>query len=363
VPKIYLAETPDNKFLVIDGQQRLQTIVNYRENRLVLSSVSVESLSDLEGIPFKDLSSRLQDRFEDYRLSVTVLEKSCSPELKFDMFARLNQGSVKLNNQELRNCIYRGPYNKLLSRLADSEAFLNACGWKSPQRRMKGEEMVLRFFAFYDRNVESIKTYDGALNQEMRNNQFLPDDEAARKERVFRDALSLCVQVFGSNPFRMWVAGKNEADPTGHWEERLNTVVFELLMTSFAAYEKPVVVANADAIREEFIHMLSTDQMLVDSLTLGTNSRQKMRYRHDTWRLALRSLLDSTEQEPRCFQLEFKRELWDRTPTCAICGQTIHSLDDAAVDHKEHYWRGGRTIPANARLAHRYCNSRRGGRA
>jgi hypothetical protein len=278
------------------------------------------------------------------------------------MFERLNQGSIKLNNQELRNCIYRGPYNKLLTRLSDSEMFLNACGWKSRQRRMKGEEVVLRFFAFHFRNVESIATYNGALNEEMRANQFLTADEASRRERVFRDALSLCVQAFGANPFRMWVKGKNEADPRGDWVDRLNSVVFEVLMTSFAAYEKPRVVANADAIREEFIHLLSTDQFMVDSLSLGTNSRPKMRDRHDTWRSMLRSLLESTEREPRCFQLSFKRELWQRDPVCGICGQAIHSLEDATVDHIEHYWRGGRTIPANARLTHRFCNTRRGGR-
>lgn len=39
-----------------------------------------------------------------------------------------------------------------------------------------------------------------------------------------------------------------------------------------------------------------------------------------------------------------------------ICGQKIHNIDDAAVDHIEQYWRGGQTIPDNARLTHRYCN-------
>jgi hypothetical protein len=362
IPTIYLAETEDDRFLVIDGQQRLQTIVNFLENKFALSTVSVESLSALQGLFFRDLPSALQDRFEDYRLAVTVLEKTCSPKLKFDMFERLNQGSVKLNNQELRNCIYRGPFNKLLSKLAESDAFLTACGWKLPQRRMKGEEMVLRFFTFHFRNVESIKTFDGTLNEEMRKNQFLSSEELWQRERLFRDSLSLCVQVFGPNPFRMWVVGKNRGDPTGHWEDRLNGVVFELLMTSVAAYEKPCVVSHQDAVREEFIHLLSTDQFMVDSLSLGTNSRQKMRYRHDTWRSALRSLLDTTEPTPRCFRLAFKRELWQQDPSCAICGQAIHSLDDAAVDHFTHYWRGGPTIPSNARLTHRFCNARRGGR-
>ncbi len=362
VPTIYLSETEDNRFLVIDGQQRLQTIVDYHQNKFALASVSVESLSPLQGLYFRDLPSALQDRFEDYRLAIIVLEKSCSPELKFDMFERLNQGSVKLNNQELRNCIYRGPYNELLCKLADSAPFIQACGWKSRQRRMKGEEMVLRFFTFQRRNVESVKTYEGALNEEMRTHQNLPVDEAADREQVFRVALALCVLVFGKNPFRMWKVGKNEDDPTGHWEDRLNTVVFEILMTSFAAYEKPRIVENADAIREEFINLLSTDQFMVDSLSLGTNSRQKMRYRHDKWRAALRSLFNTTEREPRRFKLSLKRELWQQNPTCGICGQNISSLEDAAVDHVAHYWRGGRTIPSNARLTHRFCNSRRGGR-
>jgi len=43
-------------------------------------------------------------------------------------------------------------------------------------------------------------------------------------------------------------------------------------------------------------------------------------------------------------------------PTCEICKQRILSADDAAIDHIKQYWVGGKTIPENARLTHRYCN-------
>ena len=59
---------------------------------------------------------------------------------------------------------------------------------------------------------------------------------------------------------------------------------------------------------------------------------------------------------------EFQRlQVWDNgsNPTCAICGQKIHVVDDAEIDHVEHYWRRGKTTPANARLTHRYCNRSR----
>ena len=42
--------------------------------------------------------------------------------------------------------------------------------------------------------------------------------------------------------------------------------------------------------------------------------------------------------------------------------QSIHNIDDSEVDHIEHYWKGGKTVPENARLTHRYCNRQRGGR-
>src|SRR5439155_350984 len=95
-------------------------------------------------------------------------------------------------------------------------------------------------------------------------------------------------------------------------------------------------------------------------MTFGTNAHAKMSYRNLTWRAALRQVLDSAAAEPRCFQRSFKDQLWRTDPICALCGQRIQTVDDAAVDHIVHYWCGGKTVPSNARLAHRYCNGRRG---
>jgi hypothetical protein len=46
----------------------------------------------------------------------------------------------------------------------------------------------------------------------------------------------------------------------------------------------------------------------------------------------------------------------NNNPTCAICSQRILHIDDAAIDYIEQHWHGGKTIPENARLTHRYCN-------
>jgi Protein of unknown function DUF262/HNH endonuclease len=359
LPTVYLAETDDGRYLVIDGQQRLTTILEFYDSKLALSQLRV--LSDLNGLRFKDLDRAWQARFEDHHIITTVLDRSCSPDLKFDMFERLNSGSVRLNKQELRNCIYRGDFNRLLTDLARSREFVTAVGWKEPDRRMKGQELVLRFFTFLYHNVEGIRDYEGALSSEMREHAHLSPDALARRRNDFREALGMCISVFGALPFRSWARARGDAEPNGHWESRFSGTVLEVLMTGFASYPKPVVIRNADAIREEFIHLLTTDQFFFDSMTFGTNAHAKLSYRNLTWRATLRQVLDSAASEPRCFQLSFKEQLWRTDPTCALCGQRIHTVDDAAVDHIVHYWRGGKTIPSNARLAHRYCNVRRGG--
>jgi hypothetical protein len=78
--------------------------------------------------------------------------------------------------------------------------------------------------------------------------------------------------------------------------------------------------------------------------------------RFDAWRRALDAILDASPKQPRTFSRELKQALYDANPTCAICGQHIAEVDDEAVDHVEQYWLGGKTIPENARLTHRFCN-------
>ena len=65
--------------------------------------------------------------------------------MKFEIYERLNTGSISLNAQELRNSIYRGPFNHLLHDLAKYSPFRELIGIKQPRRRMVNEEAILRF--------------------------------------------------------------------------------------------------------------------------------------------------------------------------------------------------------------------------
>ena len=87
-----------------------------------------------------------------------------------------------------------------------------------------------------------------------------------------------------------------------------------------------------------------------------TSDATIVKKRFKIWNDTLDEVIKDDKADKRCFSRAFKQMLYEADSTCAICGQHISTLDDSAVDHIEQYWMGGKTIPDNARLVHRYCN-------
>src|SRR5262249_7782733 len=119
---------------------------------------------------------------------------------------------------------------------------------------------------------------------------------------------------------------------------------------------KNQVMANLDAIREALIVLMTEDEAFIAAIELSTSSSKMVKTRFDAWRQALDAIVDTSAKQPRTFSRALKQGLYDANPTCTLCNQHIADVDDAAVDHIKQYWLGGKTIPENARLAHRFCN-------
>jgi uncharacterized protein with ParB-like and HNH nuclease domain len=117
IPIIYLAQEHNGKFTLIDGQQRLKSFFRFLENEFKLKKLVV--LPNLDGKFFKDLDKDLQTKIEDSTLRTIELRKDNNPHIRFEIFERLNVGAVRLSDQELRNCVYRGEYNDLITDLAE----------------------------------------------------------------------------------------------------------------------------------------------------------------------------------------------------------------------------------------------------
>jgi 5-methylcytosine-specific restriction endonuclease McrA len=106
---------------------------------------------------------------------------------------------------------------------------------------------------------------------------------------------------------------------------------------------------------------MTHDNDFIKSITVSTDKREHVNIHFKKWIDSLHEIVGFPRTEPRAYSLNYKKQLYDNNPTCQICGNKIQLLDDAEVDHIDFYWRGGKTIPSNARLVHRYCNRARGG--
>jgi 5-methylcytosine-specific restriction endonuclease McrA len=358
LPVFYLAEGPDGEEEVIDGQQRLTAFFRFLENQYPLKGL--KALPQLNGKHFKDLDRATQRLIRGSSVRTITFKKESDENLRFEIFERLNTGAVPLNRQELRNCVYHGQYNELLGSLSKDPDYMALMGLKEPERRMKDVEYVLRFAAFHHATYLKYKSpMDRFLDEDMKKYQKAGDQEQEELRTAFKTAVTLVRSLLGPHAFRRFYRGTEE-NPAGYWEpKKFNASLYDILMGSFADKDKNQVMANLDAIREALIVLMTEDQSFVEAIELSTSSVKMVTRRFDIWRRALGDILEKSTKQPRTFSREQKQALHAANPTCAICKQHIADLDDAAVDHIEQYWLGGKTIPENARLAHRYCNSSR----
>src|SRR5262249_50186995 len=138
IPPCYLSQNDDFELDVIDGQQRIFSIYRFSQNQFRLTDLEI--LRELNGQRFFEIDKNNQRKFETHTLRGVIITNDSHPEIRFDVFERLNTNTVPLNAQEIRNCIYRGALVDLVTQLAEYEPWLNILNRKQPDKRMRGEE-------------------------------------------------------------------------------------------------------------------------------------------------------------------------------------------------------------------------------
>jgi hypothetical protein len=266
IPVVYFAETEDAKWEIIDGHQRIRSVVRYVRNEFPLGSLMI--LGELKGLRLHQLPSREQRYLLTRTMRAVVLSPDSHPNIKFEVFERLNTGSLALNAQELRNSLYRGSFNRLLRDLVKDPDFRNIMGTKTPRHRMVDEELVLRFFALRD----GLNTYQPSLkiflNAYMKKVQDADDDTLDRLQAVFQETIGRIRAILGQGAFRL-------TDRTGDATERaVNRALFDAHMLAFSW------VTNRDLTpyREQALASLASlyqDQEFLDSIQRATGNRAR----------------------------------------------------------------------------------------
>jgi hypothetical protein len=204
VPPIYLAEDDLGTYAVIDGKQRITAINAFLTDALELRMF--KALPELDRLRFSELPRQIQNALDLRPLRAVTLLKQSNPDLKYEVFHRLNSGGEILNPQEIRNVAYRGPLNDLIYELAGTPFLrdrLKISSEKSPAyRKMQDAEFVLRFLTL----AASWRTFSGdlahSMNHFMQNNRMADEKTLTTFARRFTRALDGSSSVWGDAAFR-----------------------------------------------------------------------------------------------------------------------------------------------------------------
>jgi hypothetical protein len=287
--------------------------------------------------------------------------KESHPDIKFDIFERLNRGSVKLNDQELRNCIYRGTFNVLIRKLAFNQDWLAMQNLAEPDKRMKDVERILRFFALSDKGIQNykppLKSFLSTYMEERRN---ISDKETQEKTDSFKKCAELTKMVFGGLAGHRWVQEDDE-DRSGYVATNFNDGILDAQMIGFREYSKHDVTPKMQVIKDAFIDLVST-RPFAETVEISTYDSKKTKKRMGQWLTKLHEVMDYPLDDRRLYTFEEKKRLFERKDgnICQLCKNQIMEIDDAHVDHIERFVEGGKTIIKNAQLTHRYCNLEKG---
>ena len=282
IQAIYLSEEEENKYEIIDGQQRIRTITEFIDNKFKLENTAFCK----EDTFFKELDPSIQRKIEDFQIVIFVVKKDNHPDVKFEIFERINTGAVKLNSQELRNCAYRNKGIPFIKELVNEEIFKKVIKDKQVSiNGMQDQELVLRFMSFYYKGVEA---YTGNLKKFL--NDTLENYEQYRNrekefKKVFIETMNNIYTVFGNEAFVIRVKGNEK-------KHKINIALFEIITCSFAKYSRLDIENNKDHIKSKLLYLITENQLFKESITSASTSTKGKTYeRFQIWKESLKEIL------------------------------------------------------------------------
>jgi hypothetical protein len=266
LPPIYLNETREATFIVIDGLQRSTALQQFYKGEFALKGI--EALPKYNGYKFEDLPETLQSKFEDKKLTVFILKPSTPMVVIYDLFNRINTGGTQLNRQEVRNCIYIGKSTQLLKDLAEEEYYKKAIWWGVSDKRMKDREVALRYIAFrwFDYESEYSGDMSDYVESTMKRINQMSEEKINKIKEDFERVMKWTYNIWEDKNFRI---------PTEQTRGTINTAILETVCNFISFKDDSFLEKNKSTIRRNY-KLLIGNYAYYQAVTKSTGNKAKV---------------------------------------------------------------------------------------
>ena len=280
IPTFYFSIDKNGNLLVVDGKQRINSILEFLEGSLSLPSsyrflcLDKDSKHDVH---FKELESRVKRKFEDYPLTCYLVDSSVIPRFQNEIFMRVNRGGERLTIQEIRNASNVGKVTYLLNKISYNKELRIV-----PIKRKKDQYLVLRFLAYYlIHNNDSFKSiynfdsdYDGIdnlLDRVMKFINIISDSEVKHLYSLYESCIQISKRMFELKSYKEFSRKDSNT---------VNMIIFESWLFLISSFEKSIIETNLDLFFDFYIKFIG-DENFEDNILYRRDSKEKL-----TWRFS-----------------------------------------------------------------------------
>ncbi|MDR1023126.1 MAG: DUF262 domain-containing protein [Prevotellaceae bacterium] len=273
LPAFYFDGKDNNKWQVIDGLQRLCAIKNFVVEQ-TLKLTGLEYLSRFEGLSYNELPTSFQMQIEETNIMAYIMD-SGTPDVRYNIFKRINTGGITLNSQEIRNALNQGVPADFIAELASIDCFQQITN--ITPKRMQDREFVTRFITFYLNKPEEYRPdLDTFMSAAMRKLNDLTQEKRDVIKQNFIASMRLSNEIFEKWAFRK-VYDKNAKKLYP-----INKALFEvwsILLAKLSDDERQTIKNIKEAVFDDYISLMNNDDDFVGAITSETGNKTKIIYR------------------------------------------------------------------------------------
>lgn len=229
IPGIFLVRQSDNRMLVLDGQQRLRTLLYFYSGILNDRVFKLNDVSDdFKGVTYESLPEEARRNLDNTFIQATIV--TAQPDADnmdaiYQIFERLNSGGTQLTAHEIRVALYAGEVIDYLEILNRDAAWRGLYGKKNA--RIRDQELIARIIALYLRSDEYSRPLKTFINSFLEENRPNVREETKNAGDLFLRTSEKLREVFGPESLRRASRQVNNA-----WTDALYFGVMRRLATS-----------------------------------------------------------------------------------------------------------------------------------